>query len=56
MLNYAESNNMDLYIEIVDYFIPIFSGSKLSKRAAIDNQNEEILLKALEKIMDTIKK
>lgn len=56
MLDYAESYDMDLYIEIVDYFIPIFKGTELSKRAAITNQDKEILHEALEKIETWVKK
>lgn len=56
MLNYAESYDMDLYIEIVDYFIPIFNGTEVSQRAAITEQDEEILNKALEKIESWINK
>ncbi len=50
MLDYAESKDMDLYIEIVDKSIALFNKSKLAQKMKNNNSNKEIIYDALEKI------
>ena len=54
MLDYVEDNDMDLYIEIVDYFSPIFAKSE----SAIETENaikKDELCNAIEKIRGWIR-